>query len=461
MNIIIIMLDSLRYDHVGCYGNEWISTPNIDRLAQESVVFENAYPEGIPTIPVRMSLFTGNKTLSGRFWQPLLPEDVSMAEILDEYGYLNMMITDCYHMFKPNMNYHRGFHGWDLIRGQEIDAWRTDPHAVDLNKHLKDEQKGDRYVRGLDQFLRNVQDRRSEEDYFVAQVMGKSIQWLDRNHHHPIFEEFFLYVDSFDPHEPWDPPPPFNTMYTDAAYSGKDLIWPKGGPFDWLNQDELAYIRAQYAGEVSFVDKWVGRLLDKIGDLGLMEDSMIILLSDHGHPHGDHGIMAKFGDNLYSELIRIPLMIRFPKGTHGGRRIQGLVEVPDIFPSILDYMGRKQDLEYFNGKSFMPLVTGDTDKIHRYVITGFFGSSARCVRDEEWSFIRRPEGQRNELYNLIQDPQEKHNLIDKHPETAKEMEDAIPAILNCNLQKEHWLQIRYDVPGMCEGRHPPYARWKK
>ena len=458
---IIIMIDSLRYDHVGCYGNDWIKTPNIDRFAEESVVFENAYPEGIPTMPVRTSLFTGNKTLNTRYWQPLSPEDVSMAEILDEYGYLNMMITDCYHMFKPNMNFHRGFHGFEWIRGQEIDGWRTDPHSEDLRNYIKDAHRGNRHLRGLDQYLRNVQNRDREEEYYVAQVMGQSVKWLERNHKHPVFDRFFLYVDSFDPHEPWDPPPPYDTMYTDPNYRGKKIMWPIGGPPNWLNEDEIKYIRALYAGEVSFVDKWVGHLTDRIQNLGLMDNSLIILLSDHGHPIGEHNIMLKVGDNLYNELVRIPMMIRFPKGEHAGKRINALVEIPDILPTVLDFIGHPLDLEYMNGKSMVPLVNGEVDKIHQYVTIGFFGSEDRNIRDEEWSFIRRSGERRNELYNLLEDPEEKNNLVDKHPDRAREMDAAISPILNNRLQKEHWLQMRYDVPGLCEGRHPPYARWVK
>lgn len=461
MNVIIIMIDSLRYDHVGCFGNDWIKTPNLDRFSEEAVVFKNAYPEGIPTVPVRTSLFTGNKTLNTRYWQPLTPEDVSIAEILDEYNYLNMMITDCYQIMKPNMNFTRGFHGYEFFRGQELDAWRTDPHNKDVGQYIKEAQHGDRYVRGLDQYFRNTQDREKEEDYFVAQVMGAAAAWLDRNHNHPVFDRFFLYVDCFDPHEPWDSPPPYNSMYTDPDYKGKYIIWPKGGPFEWLTKEELKNIRGLYAGECSFVDKWVGRLLDKIRALGLMDDSIIFIMSDHGHPLGDHGIMAKFGDNLYSELIRIPLMVRFPKGEHGGKRIDALVEVPDVLPTILDFLGHPLDLEYMNGKSMLPLVRGEVEKIHEYAVTGFFGSEARCIRNEEWSFIRRPGEQRNELYNLIEDPKEQRNLVDENPAKAAEMNEAISPILNNRLQKEHWLQVRYDVPGYCEGRHPPYARWVK
>jgi len=207
VNVIVIMLDSLRKDHLGCYGNSWIETPNIDRFAAESVIFENAYPEGLPTIPVRTALFTGQYTLPYRPWQPLTPEDITMAEILDEHGYVSALITDTYHLFKPDMNFHRGFHAWRWIRGQEADTYKTAPHGKNLADHVKPAMRGSRVERMLEQYLKNTADWQGEEDYFCARVMQESIQWLKANYIHP---KLFLWVDSFDPHEPWDPPPPLD-----------------------------------------------------------------------------------------------------------------------------------------------------------------------------------------------------------------------------------------------------------
>jgi arylsulfatase A-like enzyme len=459
MNIIMIMSDSLRQDHLGCYGNSWIETPHIDRLASESVLFENAYPEGLPTLPVRTALFTGNYTLTNRFWKQLTPEDVSMAEILDEYGYVSSMITDTYHLFKPNMNYHRGFHEWQWIRGQEMDAYKSKPHSKDIKKYIKPEMEGDYIVRVLDQYFRNVADREKEEDYFVAQVMGQAAQWLEDNHN--AHDRFFLYVDSFDPHEPWDPPPTFATKYTDPDYNGPWIIIPKGGPCDWMTAEELKHTRGLYAGEVSFVDKWVGYLLERISDLGLTENSLIIFLSDHGHPLGEHGKVLKMVDQLYSELLRIPLLIRFPGKKHAGKRIKGLVETVDILPTILDFLGHENEGEFMHGKSFLPLITGEADKIHETVTTGFFSSATRCIRDEEWSYIRNDKDEECELYNLIQDPKESVNLIKEDPEKAKEMDEALAKIFNIRYQKEHWFQMKYDVPGLTEGRFNPVRYWKK
>ena len=459
MNIIMILSDSLRKDHLGCYGNRWIETPNIDRLASESVVFENAYPEGLPTLPVRTAIYTGNYTLTNRFWKQLTPEDVTMAELLDEYGFISTLITDTYHLFKPNMNYQRGFHEWQWIRGQEMDAYKTRPHSEDINQYIKPQMKGDYIIRILDQYFRNVADREKEEDYFVAKVMRQAAQWLEENHQ--VHDRFFLHVDCFDPHEPWDPPPSYAAEYTDPDYKGPKIIIPKGGPCDWMTEEELRFTRGLYAGEVSFVDKWVGHLLDKIRDLGLMENSLILFLSDHGHPLGEHGKILKMDDQLYSQLVRIPLMVRFPNAEYAGKRIKELVETVDILPTILDFLGHGQETNFMHGKSFLPLIRGEREKIHETVTMGFFSSDIRCIRDEEWSYIRKSNLQDCELYNLLEDPDDTINVIGKYPDKAKEMEKALAKIFRIRYQKEHWFQVKYDVPGLTEERFNPVRYWKK
>ena len=460
MNIIMIMIDSLRQDHLGCYGNEWIETPNIDALAKESVVFENAYPEGMPTVPVRTSLLTGNKTLNNRYWQPLTPEDMTMPEILDEYDYLNVMITDSYQIFKPGMNFHRGFHSWDFIRGNECDAYITKPHNRDLKEYFKlPEQMGNRYIRGMDQYFRNTADRQGPEDYFPAKVVNKACTWLEDNHEH--HEKFFLYIDIFDPHEPFDPAPPWDTKYLDPNYKGPKILHPKPGDADWLEQDEIDFIRAMYAGEVSMVDQWIGKLMETVEKLQLLDDTLIVLLADHGVPLAEHGTFLKVNDNLYNELVRIPLMFRMPGGAGAGKRVDALVEMPDIMPTIMDMIGLQNSFELMNGSSFLPIIKGEKEKIHDHVVLGMFGSQDRCLRTKDYSYIKRYTRPESELYDLINDPLEQHNLTNKMPEKVKEMDEALPKQYGIRVQKEHWFEVKYDVPGLAEGHFPRFANYKK
>jgi arylsulfatase A-like enzyme len=453
------MSDSFRRDYIGAYGGDRIQTPNLDRLAKESVVFDHAYPEGLPTLPVRTAVFTGNWTLTNRFWQGLSPQDVTMAEILDEYDYTNAMFTDVYHMMKPNMNYHRGFHEWQWVRGQEADTYKTRPHSQNLDRYLKPEMYSDMMVRIVDQYLRNVEGRSGEDDFFAAKVMNEAIGWLDENAN--AHKPFFLYVDCFDPHEPWDAPPEYVAKHVDPDYQGPWIFSPKGGDFQWLNPEELNHCRNLYAAEAEFVDRQIGRLLDKIRELGLMDNSLIVFMSDHGHPLGEHGKMLKMVDLLYSPLLRIPLFFRFPGGEHGGRRVPAMVQTVDILPTLLDAIGQSQENDYFHGQSLLPLITGQAQSIRKYAAMGFFSSEERCLRDQRYSYIRTQEGIANELYDLENDPDEQHNLIDEMRDKAEEMDRYLARIFRVRLQKEHGIQMRFDVPGKCERRFGPLRYWKK
>jgi len=141
MNVVLIIIDTLRQDHLGCYGNKWISTPHLDSLAKESIVFAYAYPESLPTLQVRRVLqtgcrifpFRGHKDYKGNLfagtpgWGPISEERDTIAEILQGHGYRTGFITDAYHQFKPSMNFHRGFDEWTWIRGQEADPYRSGP----------------------------------------------------------------------------------------------------------------------------------------------------------------------------------------------------------------------------------------------------------------------------------------------------------------------------------------------
>lgn len=427
MNIIGIMLDTFRQDHVSLYnGNQPVfegvpacRTPNIDTFAQECIVFDNAYPEALPTIPVRAQLFTGQRTLPYRPWQPLTQEDISVAEILRAEGYVCSLISDCYHYRAPGMNYHRGFHTYRWIRGQEYDPWTSHPPRRDLDDYVNEHY--DAIWRGrVAQFLSNTDDFTREEDWFPAKVVDEAIEWLTRNRSHP---RIFAWIDSFDPHEPWDPPARFDT-YTDRNYRGKRLIMPMGGrASDWATPEEIQYIRGLYAGEAAFVDYCLGRLFQALQDLGYYDDSVILLMADHGHPLADHGKFLKGGDRLYNELLKVPFMIRLPGG-EGARRTQAIVQFHDVLPTLLDLLGMANNTGSMHGRSFLPVLRGDTDTHREVIITGYHEAPDRCVRDQTWSYVQRPAGEPDELYNLAEDPRERHNLIDEYPEEARRLASA-------------------------------------
>lgn len=420
---VIVVLDSLRRDHVGWYGNDWIDTSAIDEFAAhpDTVTFTEAYPEALPTIPARSGLMTGQRTLPYRPWQALEDEDITVAELLRKNGYVTGLVSDTYHMNKPGMNFHQGFDGFRWIRGQEADAYRTAPPTVDLESHMKPAMQGSLNERLLEQYLRNIADRDddAEEEFFAARVFDEATDWVERNRDH---DPFFLWVDSFDPHEPWDPPVSYRGRHADPDYDGPELIDPKYGSIDWLTDEELEHVRGRYAEEVEFVDARLGRFFDALREENLYEDSLIVLLSDHGVQHGEHGSIGKPPGDLYGEVVEVPLLVKPPAEVASERdfrdEVDALVQTNDVAPTLLDLVGFGREAEAMQGSSLVPVMTGERDAVRDAVVTGYHGSEYRCVRDGTWSYIHSPEGERDELYYLDEDPAERNNVVDEYPEVV-------------------------------------------
>lgn len=428
MNLIVICLDSFRQDHVSFYHQgrpafEEIppcQTPNIDAFAQECIVFSNMYPSGLPTIPIRMELMTGQFTLPCRPWQPLSPHDITIAQILRREGYVCALISDTYHYRAPNMNYHRAFNAYEWIRGQEYDPYESAPprRRVEdyVNEHYDEAWRG-----RIAQFLANTDDFTEERHWFPAQVVERACSWLKKNRGH---NKIFLWVDSFDPHEPWDPPKAFD-VYTDPHYKGPRLIMPMGGKAeDWATPEQIRHIRGLYAGECAFVDHCLRPLFETLREEGYYEDSWILLFADHGHPLADHGKFLKGPDRMYSELLKVPFMIRPPerlKERYPPRVTHALGMYPDVLPTVFDLLGLGNNLDALPGCSLFPLLRGEKEEHRDAVICGYHQGPDRCIRDQEWSYIVRPEGQSDELYHLVGDPKETRNLVDEHPEEARRL----------------------------------------
>jgi len=438
MNLIVIVLDTLRYDMVHHLGVDWIKTPCMDKLAQESVIFDNCYGEGEPTVPVRRALMTGMRSFpwrydfditglwpSGRGWHKIPSEQPTMAEILLQEGYTTGIIGDTYHIFKPTMNFTRGFAGFDWVRGQESDNWKTGPlSAIDLSKYSKPDADP-RQVRLLVQYLLNNKDRKTEEDYTGAQVFVRGAQWLEDNCENT---PFMLWLECFDPHEPWDPP----TEYADAYcpnYDGIELI--HGHMNDNLTDKERERIKALYAGEVTFVDKYVGVLLDKAESLGLLDDTVVMLISDHGCELFDHGGLHKSASGMHPYNTQLVWFIRHPDGKLQDHRVAGLVQNQDLFPTALALLGVGH--EEVDGENVWSLATGESDGVRDHVITGW-GSFA-SVRDEEWNYIVDFEtaDATPVLYHHQSDPKEDTDVAADHPDVIEKQRKRLEALLEQEL----------------------------
>jgi arylsulfatase A-like enzyme len=432
MNVVVVNLDSLRRDHVGAYGNDWIKTPNLDALARESLRFTRAYPESIPTICARRSIYTGIRTWPFRSWirqkgetffpagWQRMPEDqVSLTEVLAENGYDTVLITDTYHQFKPSMNFHRGYNIFNFIRGQERDRLRS-------MKTIPEEEV-DRYtVPGNNQRMRdkvrqyraNTAHRKSEEDWFGPQVFKRSMEYLE------VTKEagglFFLFVDSFDPHEPWDPPEEYANLYGEPTGTGEPIV-PNYDTSDYLEEAELERMRALYAGEVTLSDKWFGNFMNRMADLELLGNTLLIVFSDHGVSIGEHGYTGKVARAIWPELSDIIYYVRHPEGKGAGETSDFYASIHDIAPTVLGQM----DMELpqpMDGQDLTPVLEGGKPEQERpYFTLGYDNYS--WAQDEKYAVSVRNDGQEARLYDLRDDPKMNRNIAGDRPDIVKKIFD--------------------------------------
>lgn len=431
VNVIFVMIDTLRADYLGCYGNSWVKTPNMDALAKESVVFDRAYPESCPTLPVRRSVFSMTRcfpfvdwhTPKGTYpvipgWQGLREEDVTFPELMTLAGYRTAMFADTYHMAKPGMNFHRFFSVFRWIRGQEADRYGYGELLPDcmVEKYFRPAQpdeKAPRKMQGIKNYLRNSGNRRSEEDYFAPKVFGQAIHFLENEYNRG---PFLLYIDSFDPHEPWDPPQWYLDMY-DPDYEGVERIWPNTADASIYTESELRHIKSLYASEVTMVDTWFGKLMDKVKQLGILDDTLVVFIADHGTELAEHGRIGK-STKPYQHNIQLPAMIRFPDGTAAGKRIDSLVMNYDFSHTMLSCLGLHAP-EGADSVDLMPLIKGETDQVRDHIINAW-GPSVGII-EGAWSLNCTDERQPITLFNLEEDPEEQKDVKDQAPEKAKDL----------------------------------------
>ncbi|MBM3498193.1 MAG: hypothetical protein FJX74_05935 [Armatimonadetes bacterium] len=434
MNLVLIVSDTLRWDYLGAYGNRRIHTPNLDRLAAESAVFEEAYAEGLPTLPARRVLQTGRPIFPFRYvpqpsdmvqlpgWHPLFEEDVTLAEHLQAHDYVTAFVTDVYHMMKPNKNFHRGFEHWYWVRGQEDDpfALRDERQVRDLIEAATPHADRFRKRHWLVQHLMNRRAWASEADTSVARVMAHAAAWVES---YTLDNPFYLYVDCFDPHEPWDPPVEDARRY-DPEFEGLDGLAPPGTT-EGLSEQQLRRIEAAYAGEVTLVDRWIGRLLEALQEKGVLDDTLIVFTTDHGCMMGEQGELHKGEDRLRNQCTRLPLFVRHPAGVGAGKRVAGFVQHQDVMPTALRLMGMPAP-ERVLGADLWPMVTDDAPAPRETVVTAF-GHYA-SLRTARWNYVRPwtplpgDRRGRQDLYDLEADPEELTNVLADHREVAVELD---------------------------------------
>jgi arylsulfatase A-like enzyme len=387
----MILIDTLRADHLGAYGHPEAPTPNIDGLAREGLLFERAFTVVPTTLASTSSIFTG--LLPRAHGVPrngfvLAEEALTLAERLRDTGYRTAAFVGSFAL-----------------------ARRT---GIDQGFDVYDE--GFRKLEGV-----LIPQRRGGE------VTDAALRWLESEGAEP----FFLFVHYFDVHYPYDPPPPYDARYA-TGYQG-----PTDGSVRSLEKlrralrsgeerpAEVAHVRSLYLGEVSYVDAEVGRLLRALRRRGELDRTLLVLLSDHGESFEEHRLeYFNHGWMVYDTTLHIPLILRLPRSERAGARVRSIVRTIDLAPTIYELLGlpplaeaQGQSVAALTGSEGEPAerpVFAEATRPHRLETTSGWRNEAKakCVRNARWKYVWIPylEG-RQELYDLSVDSGEEHDLL--------------------------------------------------
>jgi arylsulfatase A-like enzyme len=462
MNVIVVVCNSLHLGFLGPYGNSWVETPALDRLASEGVVFDHHYAENLTTLPTRRSWWTGRYGFPDPDlgWTPLRTEEAILPDLLWNQGVRSALISDVPYLREPGNGFGRGFDEVVWIRGQGYDPFVPDGDSRAGAIRVEDEpalrlpsQEDPDYSlwQGRwEQYLRNRAVLRTdlEENTGVARTVRAAIEWLERPGDGR--DRFFLWLDLFSPHGPWDPPQPYRDQYAaaepdefeagdegdlveeeDDAVAGLEevavLIDVPASPVgDALDEAELLRLRRTYAGMVTLTDTWLGVLFDALRRQGRLEDTLIIFTGDQGEPLGEHGYVRRFRPWLYEELIHTPLIVRLPGGAFGGIRHQALVQPVDLLPTVLSALALPPS-DSAHGHDLLPLLRGDATKVRDYACLGM-DVEEFAIRTHNWHLIVPREADPDdvprgpELYRKPEDRWDQNNVIEQHPDVAEHLE---------------------------------------
>lgn len=269
MKAILLAFDSLNRHYLSSYGNDWVSTPNFTRLSEKALTFDNCFVGSMPCMPARRELHTGRYNFLHRSWGPVEPFDDSMPEMLKNDGVYTHLVSDHFHYWEDGgCNYHTRYSSWDVVRGQEGDPWIgqvEDPEMPDfIGKYKRHDEVFRQYC--------GTQEKMPQH-----QTITKGLEFIEKNRDS---DNWFLQIETFDPHEPFFTLEHYQKLYPDD-YPGPRFDWPEYGELKY-SREQVEHLRRQYAALVTMCDDYLGKVLDMMDTYSLWDDTMLIVWADHG-----------------------------------------------------------------------------------------------------------------------------------------------------------------------------------
>jgi arylsulfatase A-like enzyme len=423
-SIVLFGIDSLRADHMSSYGYPRQTSPFIDRFAQGGTLFERYYSPHIPTTPGYGNMLTGMDVFNTQVVAlghkgPLRPEIKTLPEILREAGYTTTSI---------------GFEG--------------NPSS-----------------RGFDRYLNYVGwGSWNEGRVTKAQNLNEvAIPELDRLAKGK--QPFLLFLRHMDPHSPYLPPAPYERMFyhgNECDPSNRSMDGPMSfKPFcdyfaSWMPPgiSDKDYVIALYDGEIAYMDACIQTLFTALESYGILDETIVVVTADHGETLYDHDCFFDH-HGLYDVTLHVPLILRYPGKIPAGQRVAGYCQHYDLVPTLLELAGLQEEGYSFDGKSLMPMVRGDVSS-HRseFYITECTWMRKHGWRTPQWKYFEALEPDFHfkppvELYNLVEDPDENHNLAESEPELAASLKKRM----------DSWIAQRQQETGLPNPIHTQGAWW--
>ena len=418
-NIILITIDTLRSDHLGCYGNNKILTENMDRIASEGILYKNCMSPIPLTNPSHASILTGlypphhGILLNGE--SHLNPGIKTLPDVLSQRGYKTAAFVSG-HTLK----------NWVCHFSEQFELYEDN---FSPSRILPDSVFESIFAKPCLAMLKRIHflGDLNKNSRIAEKVIKEAGDWISLNSDSP----FFLWLHVFDPHGPYSPPPPYNKMYYSEYSTKVDGDWIKltdDQKIEMLkNEGYLEQFKSLYAGEVSYVDDQIGVFLNVLRRMRLLEKTMIILTADHGESLTEHNYYFDHSVCLYDPSLKVPLIFRLPNKEHAGDQVDDLVRLVDIFPTVLDYC-RIRFTEKVDGRPL--LGNKENPRIEEPALSFVFPGEIQgnkkllSVRTSNYKYIRTsswwgdlllmPESE--ELYNIQEDPKELRNLLFEEPD---------------------------------------------
>lgn len=400
-NILLFAIDSILADHMSCYGYNRLTTPHIDHFAKEGTLFERTYSAHIPTTPAYSSLLTGRdcfgtQVVALRHQGPLTPKVKTLPEICKKAGYNTTCVGFGWNPASRGFDKYLEYSGWG--------SWNAgrSPKAM-----------------ALDEVAQPEINRLAAED-----------------------KPFFMMLRHLDPHSPYLPPEPFDRIFyhgdeTDPKNKSMEPVM-NFKPFrdyfaSWMPPgiSDKNYVIAQYDGAVAYLDACVARIFTQLKSLGILDNTIVVINGDHGETLYDHECWFDH-HGLYDVTLHVPLIIRYPKKVPTGRRISGYNNHKDLVPTLMELAGINTR-QSFDGQSLMKLVRGEVSSFEsEFYITECTWMRKHGWRTPKWKLIVALEPDFHfkpmvELYDLITDPHEDHNVADANPDIVKTLRTRMDA----------------------------------